>query len=175
MIRIPVQPEPVHGQAGESDARIRDCEPGGLGPERVGDADGSHEHEAGHCEHRDASGSVLEIDRVAGPRELRPCPPDEPEEECSVSPSRGRVVVVQGPGKLGDGEHEDEVEEELEVGGLLRLRRRRQGCGGHASPCPTSKGASQGASSPRVVRRRVSAASLSSAFAAGAAGIPESK
>ena len=57
---------------------------------------------------------------VERPRELRPGPPDHPEDEQRLGCAGPRKILDDVLGHLRDGEHEDQVEEEFyECHGLI--------------------------------------------------------
>lgn len=124
----PAEERDVENAHGE----VRDREPDALVLIRVGYREG-HEERCGHGhQHDESHNKALDVDRVRHPRVRGPGPPDEREHESgSGEPRRARVLEDQ-QSHLCKREHEDEVEEELEVAGLaflfLRSGLAREGC-----------------------------------------------
>ena len=63
--------------------------------------------------------SVLGVGRVQRPGELRPCPPNEPENEDRLPGAVPPEVVVQQPYDLRYRVHEHQVEEQFDERGAL--------------------------------------------------------
>ena len=102
---------------------IGDGEPDRVVLERVGDRRGHDERDRRRRQRDESNAGVGRVRRVEGPGELGPGPPDQPEEQQRAQ-DPARVEVMRGQdGDLGDGEHEHQVEEELDEGDRLRLRR----------------------------------------------------
>ena len=133
--------------------------------------EGDAEHRGHRAEHRQADAALVDIHRARQPRVDGPRPPERREDEHPAEdPAPGRVVREHDR-DLGDREHEDQVEEELERRDLvlgvwrgLRARRRaRPRCrirfrsGVAALPCRHPSTALAGASetASQVLSREV--------------------
>jgi O-antigen ligase len=81
--------------------------------ERAGRGERDDEHRAHRREHDDARQRELRVDRARQPRVARPRPPERGEHEQSPTQPLPARVGRHEAGDLRDGEHEDEVEEEL--------------------------------------------------------------
>jgi hypothetical protein len=96
---------------------------------RQGDA----EHRAHRGEHHQPDATLVDIDRARQPRVYAPRPPERREDEHPAEDSTPRRVVREQDRDLGDGEHEGQVEEELERGDLVLIAALEHALGvGHA-------------------------------------------
>lgn len=117
------EPAALDGDGPEVDREVRagELDPGAA--VGVGYGNGHEDGEWDRDEDQElVERTVAQVDRGAEPRELGPQPPHEPgQEQAATEPGK---VVDRGEdaGDLGDGEHEHEVEEELEVGGVAPRR-----------------------------------------------------
>ena len=113
--------EGEEGVPPDLDRDVRTGEEQRAAPERRRDRDRHHEareHDRQHEQpHRDGVG----VELVRDPGRVVPRPPDDEEDEQRPPRSPPGQVVEQQVRDLRDREHEDEVVEELEVGGVLLL------------------------------------------------------
>ena len=87
----------------------------------VGPGNGDREEETGKDRRHEGQagrGVAIEVDRRAQPAELRPELPHDPCDEGGLGDPGPADVAGDQHRQLADGEHEDEVEEQLEVGGV---------------------------------------------------------
>ena len=113
--RAIAQPPGVEDQVEDADEEVRAGEPGTLVP--VGARHGErHEQRSRHAgEEEERRDLAIDLDGVRHPREARPGPPHECEDERRPGEAGDARVREQQQRHLGDREDEDEVEEELEV------------------------------------------------------------
>ena len=165
--------EQLHRHVGNAEPRARVGRAGFV--ERVGDGHRHRQRRRDGAQHQHPCGdALLEIGRRARPGELRPLPPHQPRDQRPARRTPQREVVADERGDLRDGEDEDEVEEELEVGrvafGLVRHLRRRYRWArnqiSNAAAHSCSYGTSRPISSERSSRSSPNAASRSSAMVA---------
>ena len=98
---------------------VRNAEQHGVVSERAWHRQGDAEHRGHRGEHRQADATLVDIHRARQPRVDAPRPPERREHEHSAEDSTPRRVVREHDRDLGDREHEDQVEEELERGDLM--------------------------------------------------------
>ncbi len=109
------QHQPLHRQVGRAEPRPAVAVRG-----RDGDRH-QQRRRHGHQHQQPRAGVALQVERGAGPRVLRPQPPRQPgDQRAAADAGRGQVVGDQA-GDLGDREHEHQIEEQLEVGGVALL------------------------------------------------------
>jgi hypothetical protein len=113
----------LHGKHQQLHRHIGNAEPAARFVKRMRDRDGHGQGCRNRAQHQNAgAGASLKIDRRPCPRELRPLPPHQPRDQHAACRTCDGQVVADERGDLGDGEDEDEIEEQLEVGGVsLRL------------------------------------------------------
>ena len=96
---------------------------------RSSNASGTHsggDEERGHGrEHRQPDGALLRVDHAREPGVADPGPPQHPEGEQALGQPLPRRIGGHERRALGDGQHEDEVEEQLERGDVLALAEHR--------------------------------------------------
>ena len=93
---------------------VRHCEEERPVTECLGDAQRHDEQARGGGEHHDADRALLGLDHARQPGEPDPCPPEHREHQHRPAQAFPRRLVLHERGALGEPEHEDEVEEELE-------------------------------------------------------------
>ena len=89
--------------------------------ECAGDRDRHHEAREHDPEHEEPHGHRLGIEHVRHPGRVVPRPPDDEQDERGLSRPAPRQVAEQQMRDLRDREHEDEVVEQLQIGGVLLL------------------------------------------------------
>src|SRR5581483_11752802 len=100
----------------------------GVVPERAWNGERGDQHRAHRGEHREADAALVDVHRARQPRVPGPRPPERDEDEHPAEDSTPRWIVREQARHLGDREHEDQVEEELErrdlvLGVVLELAR----------------------------------------------------
>ena len=117
--------EQEEGDLARPDDGVGDGEGEGEVVERLRDAERDHQQPGHRAEDREADGPLLGVDDAGQPGVADPGPPQHAEHEDPLRQARPGRIVRHQRGALGDGEHEDEVEEELERGDLLAVTQRR--------------------------------------------------
>ena len=114
----------------EADDRVGGGEEQRRVVERLRHAEGDDEQRGHRDEDREPDDPFLRIDHARQPRVADPCPPEQAEhEEAPGEPLPGRIRGHQRRA-LGEREHEDEIEEQLErQDALLLAQHRRQAAG----------------------------------------------
>ena len=95
-------------------ADVGDHEQRAVRAERLGQRGGEQQARAHHAEQRDAHGGRVGVEPVDHPGRVDPRPPDHEQQERGASGSREVEVLDQDVRDLCDGEHVDQVEEELD-------------------------------------------------------------
>ena len=103
----------------QADEEVRDAEQHGVVSEGARHRQGDAEHPAHRGEHREPNATLVDIHRARQPRVDAPRPPERREDEHPAEDSTPRRVVREHDRDLGHGEHEGQVEEELERGDLM--------------------------------------------------------
>ncbi len=119
--------EPKEHDLGGADDHVAAGEDEPEVVERLGDAERDHEQRRHRREHRQPNRPLLGIDDAGQPGVGGPGPPEDAEDEQPLrDPLPGRLVRHQRRA-LGQRQHEDEVEEELERGHVGAVAKRRGG------------------------------------------------
>ena len=103
----------------QTDEEVRDAEQHGVVSEGARDRQGDTEHRRHRAEHHQPDPALVDVQRARQPGVGGPRPPEGGEDEHSAEHSAPRRVVREHDGDLGDGEHEREVEEQLERSDLM--------------------------------------------------------
>jgi hypothetical protein len=128
----------VNGDPGENDVEktdqeVRDAEQEGVVSKRAGYCKGDDQHRGHGCEHRQSDAALVDVHRARQPGVSLPRPPERRENEHPVEDTTPCRVARKQARDLGEREHEDEVEEQLERGDLmLGLALVLTPCVGHA-------------------------------------------
>ena len=114
-------------QADDAQSHIGASKPERVAPERARDANGEQKRD-GRCHQRNhLNAGVFSVRGIQRPRELRPRPPDEPEHEKRGPRGLPVNVTMEKCHNLCDAVDEDQIEEELDEGDLLVVRRDDEG------------------------------------------------
>ncbi len=98
-----------------ADDEVGDPEDDAIDVEGMRRRERHDEHRGHRGEDGDPHGALFRVERVREPRVRGPGPPQRAEQEQPSEQTAPGQVVGDEPGDLGDGKHEDEVEEQLEV------------------------------------------------------------
>ena len=129
--------EDLEGQTEDAHDEVGDREQHGIVKERLRHGGGHHERRSRGGQRDDPNDHVRRVGRVERPGELGPRPPDHPEQDERAEHAVRREVLGSQRRDLGHGEHEDEVEEELDERDALRFRsvQSRASLAGHRPHC----------------------------------------
>jgi hypothetical protein len=97
-----------------ADHQIGDGERHGVPPEGLGRCERHQEHRAGRGEHGQPDAALLRIQHVGEPGVRGPRPPDDGEQQQAAPEPAPGGVLREERRDLREGEHDDEVEEQLE-------------------------------------------------------------
>jgi hypothetical protein len=118
-VRVVAAPDREQHEMRDPDAGVGEREQQRRIVERLGHAQRGDEERRHRPEHRDPHHALLGVDEARQPRVAAPGPPQHREHEHRLGePVPGRLVGHQLRA-LGEREHEDEVEEQLERGHAL--------------------------------------------------------
>ena len=127
----------------QADEEVGDAEQHGVVSEGARHRQGDAEHRRHRGEHRQPDATLVDVHRARQPRVDAPRPPERREHEHPAEDSTPRRVVREQDRDLGDREHEDQVEEELERRDLVLVALLVLGVGhGHRLRRPGSSCAS---------------------------------
>ena len=134
------QPEHAHDD-------VRTGEPQPILGERARNRGRHHQGHRRRCQRDDPDLGMGGVGWIERPRELRPCPPDQPAEDDRAEDALERQVMCGVDRELGDGEDEDEIEEELDERDRLGICRANAA---RARRCRVLHRLSMKAGSPRL-------------------------
>ena len=103
----------------QADEEVRDAEQHGVVSEGARHRQRDAEHRGHRGEHRQPDATLVDIHRARQPGVHAPRPPERREHEHPAEDPAPRRVVREQDRDLGDREHEDQVEEELERSDLV--------------------------------------------------------
>ena len=138
--------EDLEGQTEDPHDEVGDRKQEGVVEERLRHPGGHHERRRGGGQRGHPNDDMGRVGRVERPGELGPRPPDHPEQDEGAEHPVRREVLRGERRDLGHGEHEDEVEEELDERDALRFRcvQSRRSLGSHRPHCSGSDRTSAG-------------------------------
>jgi hypothetical protein len=93
---------------------VRHAEGYAVGTERLGHRKRHDEHRGDRPEHGEPDGSLFRVEGVRQPGVRGPGPPQRTKQEQAPEETAPRRIAGKEPGDLRDGEHDNEVEEQLE-------------------------------------------------------------